>query len=73
VEDVLDRDAPHGLIRYRDCTLRVTNSDALIEELLATLERMRQVQAEGEARRSHQQAARCARCPVAHACPERLN
>ena len=73
VEDVLDRPAPYGLIRYRDRTLRITNSDALIEELLSTLDEMRDVLADGYAERSHDQPGRCAGCSVAHACDERLD
>jgi CRISPR-associated exonuclease Cas4 len=72
VEDVLDRPAPYGLIRYRDRTLRIRNSDALIEELLATLDEMRMALTDGDAERSHNQPGRCAGCSVAHACDERL-
>lgn len=72
VEDVLDRPAPYGLIRYRDRTLRITNTDALIEELLSVLDEMREVLADGYAERSHDQPARCAGCSVAHVCDERL-
>ncbi|MGH9842861.1 MAG: CRISPR-associated protein Cas4 [Blastocatellia bacterium] len=72
VEDVLERPAPYGLIRYRDRTLRITNTDAMIEELLSVLDEMREVLAEGYAERSHDQIGRCAGCSVAHVCNERL-
>lgn len=72
VEDVLDRPAPYGLIRYRDRTLRITNTDALIEELLSVLDEMREVLADGYAGRSHDQPARCTNCSLAHVCDERL-
>ena len=72
VEDVLEEPAPYGLIRYRDCTLRVENTDELREELLDVLEEMQAILSDGEAQRSHNVARRCAGCSVAHACDERL-
>lgn len=72
VEDVLEEPAPYGLIRYRDCTLQIENTDELREELLAVVEEMQAILEEGEARRSHHSARRCAGCSVAYACDERL-
>lgn len=72
VEDVLDEDVPYGLIRYRDRSLRVENSDELREELFAVLDEMREILHEGFANRSHNHARRCAGCSVAYACDERL-
>jgi CRISPR-associated exonuclease Cas4 len=72
VEDALQRPAPYGLIRYRDRTLRVANTEELRVELFAVVERMRGVLVDGAVRRSHAQVQRCARCSLAHACNERL-
>ena len=72
VEDALLTAPPYGLIRYRDRTVTVENTDALIDELLAAVERMRALLAGDEARRSHNQPRRCAKCSLAHACDERL-
>lgn len=72
VEDVLQRPAPYGLIRYRDRTWRVDYTHELHEELMDTMARMRTVLARGEAHRSHNHVQRCVRCSMAHACDERL-
>ncbi len=73
VEDVLEEEAPYGLIRYRDRTLRVENSDELREKLLDVLAEMREILQDGAAYRSHNQTRRCAGCSVAYACDERLD
>lgn len=72
VEDVLQRPVRYGLIRYRDRSLRVDNTDELREELMETIGQMRTVLARDEAHRSHHHAQRCARCSMAHACDEAL-
>lgn len=72
VEDVLDRPAPYGLLRYRDYTLRVENTDELRADLLDVVEEMHAILADGEAQRNHNLARRCAGCSVAYACDERL-
>lgn len=72
VEDVLRQPAPYGLIRYRDQTLEIDNTDELREELFGLIREMREVLYHGSARRSHNQPRRCAGCSVAHACNERL-
>ncbi len=72
VEDGLQQDAPYGLIRYRDRTVRIENTDELRAELLDVIAEMRASLQEGEARRNHQQPRRCAGCSVAYACDERL-
>lgn len=71
VEDALQKPTPYGLIRYRDRTLRVANTEKLREELLDLLEQMRK-SLNGTVRRNHSQARRCAGCSVAKACDERL-
>jgi CRISPR-associated exonuclease Cas4 len=72
VEDALGRSAPYGLIRYKDRTLRVANTEKLRAALLDLLERMRESLRHGAARRNHSQTRRCAGCSVAEACDERL-
>ncbi len=72
VEDVFRRPVPYGLIRYRNRTVRVANTESLRADLLDTLEQMRMTQAEGDASRSHHQPHRCRGCSVAYVCDERL-
>jgi CRISPR-associated exonuclease Cas4 len=72
VEDVLKEDAPYGLIRYRDRTLRIENTDELRAELLDVVAEMRAILQTSEAARSHNQPRRCAGCSVATSCDERL-
>lgn len=72
IEDALGRPVSYGLIRYRDRTLRIDNTESLRTELLAVLEQMRRVQANGAARRTHNQARRCVGCSMSESCGERL-
>ena len=72
VEDGLQQDAPYGLIRYRDRTVRIENTNELRAELLEVIEEMQALLQDGEARRDHNQSRRCAGCSVAYACDERL-
>lgn len=72
IEDALQAAAPYGLIRYRNRTLQVTNSEELRRQLMDSIAQMRMLMARGAAHRNHEQAQRCARCSMAHACNERL-
>jgi CRISPR-associated exonuclease Cas4 len=72
VEEDLDELPPYGLLRYRDCTMRIENTKRLRKELLAVVAEMQALLEDGEAQRSHQIARRCAGCSVAYACDERL-
>jgi CRISPR-associated exonuclease Cas4 len=72
VEDALRSPAPYGLIRYKDRTLRIENTDELREELFSVITEMTVALARNSARRSHSQARRCAGCSLADACDERL-
>lgn len=72
LEDVLQRPVPYGLIRYRNRTLRVANTDELRARLMDVIAQMRRLMAREVARRNHNRAQRCSRCSVAHACDERL-
>lgn len=73
IEDALGETAPYGLIRYRDETLRVENTDELREQLLQVVAEMQDVLQDGEAYRSHNFSRRCAGCSVAYACDQRLD
>jgi CRISPR-associated exonuclease Cas4 len=72
LEDVLQRPVPYGLIRYRNRTLRVANTDDLRARLMDVIAQMRRFMAREVARRNHNRPQRCSRCSVAHACDERL-
>jgi CRISPR-associated exonuclease Cas4 len=72
VEDVLRRDVAYGLVRYKDGSLRVENTNALREELLAVVAEMREALLDEDVPRNHNQAYRCRACSMAHACDERL-
>ena len=72
LEDVLERPVPYGLIRYRNRTLRVANTDELRARLMDVIAQMRRLMARDVARRNHNRPQRCSRCSVAHACDERL-
>jgi len=72
LEDVLQRPVPYGLIRYRNRTLRVANTDELRSRLMDLIAQMRRLMARDVARRNHNRPQRCSRCSVAHACDERL-
>jgi CRISPR-associated exonuclease Cas4 len=72
LEDVLQRPVPYGLIRYRNRTMRVANTDELRTRLMDIIAQMRRLMAREVARRNHNRVQRCSRCSVAHACDERL-
>jgi len=72
IEDVLQRSAPYGLIRYRNRTFRIANTDDLRARLMEVIAQMRRSMARGAAHRNHNQIQRCSRCSMAHACDERL-
>jgi CRISPR-associated protein Cas4 len=73
IEDALDCTPSHGLIRYRDRSLQVENTDELRERLFEVIDRMRAVLIGGRAHRSHNRPARCARCSLADNCDERMD
>ena len=71
-EDVLGERVPHGLIRYRDCDLKVEYTEELRGELLALLEEMREARRAEEVHRSHDEPRRCAGCSMREQCDESL-
>jgi CRISPR-associated exonuclease Cas4 len=72
LEDVLQRPVPYGLLRYRNRTLRVANTDELRTRLMEVIAQMRRLMTRDVARRNHNRPQRCSRCSVAHNCNERL-
>ena len=72
VEDALKASVPYGLIKYRDCEIRVEYTDGLRDGLLTLLEEMRVARTAAEVHRSHQEARRCRNCSMRDICDEAL-
>ena len=72
VEDATGEGVPFGVIRYRDRQLRVDYTRELRESLIELLAEMREARAESEVHRSHEEAARCAKCSYRELCDESL-
>ena len=63
---------PYGLIAYRNRTFAVDYTPELEKGLLELMEALRLQERQGEAHRSHEEPARCARCGYRSVCKERL-
>jgi CRISPR-associated exonuclease Cas4 len=63
---------PFGILRYRDRTFNIDYTQALEQELDELLNEMRLQEKRGEAGRSHNEPARCARCGFRGICDQRL-
>lgn len=63
---------PYGILRYRDRTFSIDYTPALEQELLQLLDTIRLQDRRGEADRSHNEPARCARCGYRAICNQRL-
>lgn len=72
VERTYARRPPYGILRYRDKTFRVDYTRELEQELLRLLDTVHNQEKKGEADRSHQDPARCARCGYRNFCNQRL-
>jgi CRISPR-associated exonuclease Cas4 len=72
VERVYGKRPPYGILRYRDRTFTIEYTPELEYDLEALLEEIRQQERRGEADRSHQEPARCARCGFRSYCNQRL-
>ncbi len=68
VEDNEGARPPYGLLHYANATVRIPFDDALRNELLDTLEQMRQAQTANAITRSHDDPLRCTHCGFRHAC-----
>ncbi len=62
----------YGILRYRDRSFRIDYSLVLERALESMLDAIRRQERRGEAGRSHQEAARCARCGYRTICNQRL-
>jgi CRISPR-associated exonuclease Cas4 len=72
VERTYGKRPPYGILRYRDRTFTIEYSAELERDLEALLVEIRQQERRGEADRSHQEPARCARCGFRSYCNQRL-
>ena len=72
IEDVMQQPVPYGLIRYRNRTVRIANSDELRARLMEVIAQMRRLMTRVSAHRSHNQTNRCSSCSLAEFCDERL-
>lgn len=70
VEDALRRRVRHGIVRYRDRDLRVSNSWLHRRAVRRTVERIRQ--APGDVARSHREPGRCRHCGFRDDCGQSL-
>jgi len=72
VERTYGKRPPYGLIHYRDKTVSLDYSPDLQREMESILNAIRIQDRRGEADRSHNVAARCARCGYRAYCNQRL-
>lgn len=72
VEDVIGARVPYGLIRYRDCEVRIAYTPQLKAELIELLAEIRESRVAEEVHRSHDEAGRCAKCSFRDLCDETL-
>jgi CRISPR-associated exonuclease Cas4 len=72
VERTYGQRPPYGILRYRDRSFTIDYSPALENELENLLQAMRLQQRRGEANRSHNEPARCARCGYRGICDQKL-
>jgi CRISPR-associated exonuclease Cas4 len=72
VERTYGKRPPYGILRYRDRTFTIEFTSELENDLEALLVEIRQQERRGEADRSHQEPARCARCGFHSYCNQRL-
>lgn len=72
VERTFGKRPPYGILHYSNRTFAIDYTQALESALLDVLAQMRIQERQGEAGRSHEQAARCARCGYRGHCDQRL-
>ena len=72
VEECYGRRPAYGIVKYADRAFEVDYTPALEEELLATLEDMRDDLAAGDAPRNHDEPRRCLACGYRQRCDQRL-
>lgn len=72
VQEEFGQRPPHGLIHYADRTFAVSYTPELEQELLDTIECMREDMRDGYADRNHDDPARCHACSYAAYCDQQL-
>lgn len=72
VERTYGKRPPYGILRYRDQTFSIEFTPSLQRELEDLMQGIRVQDLQREANRSHQEAARCARCGYRSYCKQRL-
>jgi len=73
VHETYNQRPPYGLIHYEDRTFSIRYTQRLEQELLDTLEWMREDMRDGQADRNHDDPARCRACSYAIYCEQRLS
>lgn len=73
IEETTGTAPPFGLLRYAETTFEIPWNDALYNELLETLELMREDLVAADVARSHEQPRRCAACGFADRCTDALD
>ena len=73
VEYTSGKRPPYGILRYRNRVFAVDYTPELEERLIDLLTEMRQQARRGPASRSHEEAARCARCGYRSVCDQNLS
>lgn len=72
VEEAYEQRPPYGLIHYADRTFSIKYTRELEDELLDTMEWMREDWRAPQVARSHNDAGRCRTCGLAEYCDQRL-
>jgi len=73
VEECYRRRPPYGIIKYADRAFEVDYTDALENELLATLDDMRDDLDNGDAPRNHTEPRRCRTCGYRQHCDQAIH
>lgn len=68
VEEAHGQRPPYGLVHYTNATVRIDYTEALRQDLLATMDALRASRCADDVARSHHDPARCRGCGVRHAC-----
>ena len=72
VERATGQRPPYGIVKYRNRSFAIDYTTEQELALLDLLDEMRLTERKGEADRSHQEAARCARCGFRSVCDQKL-
>ena len=73
IEECYRRQPPYGIIKYADRAFEVNYTDELEDELLATLDDMRDDLANGNATRNHAEPRRCQACGYRQHCTQSIH